>query len=126
VPLLVCRTCPRDDRNTGAFGSSFDRAVTDVARARGLRVRHVPCLGGCPHSGNVGLDAMGKARVRFSGISPDDAGDLVEAAAAYDASPTGMPGDWTVPPSLAPRLTAVTPKRILGEGSSCSAAPRGS
>ncbi len=112
MPLLVCRTCPRDDRTSGDFGTAFDRAVAAAARERGVRVRHVPCLGGCPYSGNVGLDAMGKARVRFSSISPDDAGDLVDAASAYDASPSGTPGDWTVPPSLAPRLTAVTPKRV--------------
>lgn len=116
MPLLVCRTCPRDDRATGEFGTAFDRAVADTARARGVRVRHVPCLGGCPHPGNVGLDAMGKPRVRFSHLGPDDAEALVEAGAAYDASPTGTPGDWTVPAALAGRLTAVTPKRVAGPG----------
>ncbi len=112
MPLLVCRTCPRDDRDTGAFGEALDRALSPVAHDRGVRIRHVPCLGGCPHSGNAGLDAMGKPRVRFSGLTPDDADALVDAAAAYDASPTGTPGHWAVPASLAGRLTAVTPKRV--------------
>jgi predicted metal-binding protein len=115
VPLLVCRTCPRDARDTGSFGVDLDRAVDDLARRRGVRVRHVPCLGGCPHPGNAGLDAMGKPRVRFSGLDPadpDDARALVEAAARYDASPSGLPGDWQVPEPLRGRLTAVTPKRV--------------
>jgi predicted metal-binding protein len=115
VPLLVCRTCPRDARDTGSFGADLDRAVDDLARRRGVRVRHVPCLGGCPRPGNAGLDAMGKPRVRFSDIDPaepDDAAALVEAAARYDASPSGLPDDWQVPDPLRARLTAVTPKRV--------------
>jgi predicted metal-binding protein len=115
VPLLVCRTCPRDARDSGSFGADLDRAVDALARRRGVRVRHVPCLGGCPRPGNAGLDAMGKPRVRFSAIDPaeaDDAAALVEAAARYDASPSGMPGDWLVPEPLRGRLTSVTPKRV--------------
>jgi predicted metal-binding protein len=114
VPLLVCRTCPRATRDTGSFGAEFDRAVDDLARGCGVRVRHVPCLGGCPRPGNAGLDAMGKPRVRFSDIDPAEPGDaraLVEAAARYDASPSGLPDDWQVPEPLRERLTAVTPKR---------------
>ncbi len=115
MPLLVCRTCPRDARDTGSFGADLDRAVDALARGRGVRVRHVPCLGGCPRSGNAGLDGMGKPRVRFSAIDaadPEDAVALVEAAARYDASPSGLPGDWEIPEALRERLTAVSPKRI--------------
>lgn len=112
MALLVCRTCPRDDRDPGSFGGAFDRAVDGPARERGVRVRHVPCLGGCPHSGNVGIDAPGKPRVRFSSVTPDDAEALAAAAAAYDASETGMPGDWEVPDGVADRVTAVSPKRV--------------
>lgn len=112
MSLLVCRTCPRYERDSGAFGAAIDQAIASLAHHRGVRVRHVPCLGGCPDSGNVGLDAMGKPRVRFSGLTPEDADDLVEAAAAYDGCSTGIPGDWTVPTSLARRITAVSPKRV--------------
>jgi predicted metal-binding protein len=115
VPLLVCRTCPRDARDTGSFGAALDQAVDDLARRRGVRVRHVPCLGGCPRSGNAGLDAMGKPRIRFSAIDaadPDDAAALVEAAARYDASGSGLPDDWGIPAPLRTRLTAVSPKRV--------------
>ena len=115
MSLLVCRTCPRDHPDSGAFGRALDNAVDGPARARGVRVRHVPCLGGCPHPGNVALDAMGKDRVRFSAIDDGDATALVDAATAHDASPTGTPGDWTVPAGLVGRLSAVTPKRIRPE-----------
>jgi predicted metal-binding protein len=109
VPLLICRTCPRDEPATGSFGVALDRAVAD--RADDVRVRHVPCLGGCPNAGNVALDSPGKPRVRFSRITPDDADAVLDAARRYDSSPEGMPGDWDVPSELAGRLTATTPKR---------------
>jgi predicted metal-binding protein len=112
MALLLCRTCPRGERDTGAFSAALDRAVAAGARERGVRVRHVPCLGGCPRSGNAGLDAMGKPRVRFSDLDVRDADALVEAAARYDACAGGMPGDWEVPDAVAGRLTAVTPKRV--------------
>ncbi|NMO90401.1 DUF1636 family protein [Actinomycetospora sp. TBRC 11914] len=110
MPLLVCRTCPRDHPDSGSFGVALDRALC----ADGVRVRHVPCLGGCPNAGNAAVDGPGKPRVRFSSLTDDDAGPLLAAAAAYDASPTGMPDDgWEVPPALRDRLTAVTPKRVV-------------
>lgn len=112
MPLLVCRTCPRDRADTGSFGAALDPLLTGAA-GRGVRVRHVPCLGGCPHDGNVAVDGPGKPRVRFSHVVAEDAAAIVEAAVAFDASGSGVPDDgWAVPPSLRGRLTAVTPKRI--------------
>ncbi|MEJ2866482.1 DUF1636 family protein [Actinomycetospora sp. OC33-EN08] len=113
MPLLVCRTCPRDRADTGSFGVALDRLLTGAAE-RGVRVRHVPCLGGCPNDGNVAVDGPGKPRVRFSHLSADDAPWLLDAAAAFDASESGVPdGGWEVPSALRDRLTAVTPKRVL-------------
>ena len=112
MPLLVCRTCPRYESDSGSFGNELDPALAH-ARSRGVRVRHVPCVGGCPHAGNVALDGPGKPRVRFSALTIDDADDLLVAAAAYDASATGTPGDWDVPAPLKDRLTAVSPKRVV-------------
>lgn len=65
------------------------------------------CVGGCPAPGSVALETLGKARVRFSGITAGDAPDLVRAAVAYDASANGEPGQWAVPETLAGRITAV-------------------
>ncbi|GAA4853326.1 hypothetical protein GCM10023201_53520 [Actinomycetospora corticicola] len=112
MPLLVCRTCPRDRTDTGSFGAALDPLLTGAA-GRGVRVRHVPCLGGCPNDGNVAVDGPGKPRVRFSRIAAEDAAALVEAAVAFDASESGLPDvGWEVPDALRGRLTAVTPKRV--------------
>jgi predicted metal-binding protein len=110
VPLLVCRTCPRYEPDSGSFGDTLDPALA-AASARGVRLRHVPCVGGCPQAGNIALDGPGKPRVRFSSLRTEDAEDLLDAAVAYDASASGHPDDWEVPPALEGRLTAVTPKR---------------
>jgi predicted metal-binding protein len=107
VPLLICRTCPRYDADSGSFGAALDGALAGAE----VRVRHVPCLGGCPNAGNVAVDGPGKPRVRFSRIEVDDAEDLLDAARRYDASPSGAPGDWEVPAGLAARVSAVSPKR---------------
>ena len=61
----------------------------------------VLCVGGCPTPGNVALDSVGKPRIRFSGLTENDADALLEAAAAYEASTSGPAGDWTVPETLA-------------------------
>ncbi|HEY2191943.1 MAG TPA: hypothetical protein VGH76_06530 [Actinomycetospora sp.] len=110
MALLVCRTCPRDRPDSGSFGVALDV----VLRSDVVRIRHVPCLGGCPNAGNAAVDGPGKPRVRFSFLTDDDAGALLAAAAAYDASPSGAPDDgWEVPLALRGRLTAVTPKRTV-------------
>jgi predicted metal-binding protein len=107
VALLICQTCPRDEHDAGSFGPSLDRAVADCAGAAGISRRHVACVGGCPAPGSVALETLGKARVRFSGITADDAADLVQAVVAYDASTTGEPAQWAIPDSLASRITAI-------------------
>jgi predicted metal-binding protein len=110
VALLICQTCPRDGHDAGSFGPSLDQAVAACAGAADVSRRHVACVGGCPAPGSVALETLGKARVRFSGITADDAAHLVQAAAAYDASATGEPGQWRVPENLAGRITAISRK----------------
>ncbi|WP_214366724.1 DUF1636 family protein [Pseudonocardia sp. H11422] len=111
MTLLICRTCPRyESRSSGTFSAGLRRAIAESAAA-GAQTRTVFCLGGCPDSGNVALDAPGKARVRISGLTPDDAPSVLEASAAHQASATGLPGEWPVPESLAGRITSVSPKR---------------
>ena len=76
-----------------------------------VRTSRVACVGGCPTPGNVALDSVGKPRVRFSGLTENDADALLQAAAAYEASTSGTPGDWAVPETLAGKISAVSPKR---------------
>lgn len=116
MALLVCRTCPRyDPVRTGDFGRDLDAVLADHPDAAGLRVRHVQCLGGCPDHGVVAVDGIGKARVRFTGLTPGDADAIVTAARAHAGCTSGAPEDWDVPVELAARLSAVTRKRPPGD-----------
>lgn len=113
MTLLVCKTCPRYDvRRNGEFARGLIAAIT--AEARRPAVRGVQCLGGCPGDGVVALDGPGMTRVRFNHLTADDAPAVVEAACAHAASVTGHPEDWTVPSSIAGRISAVTTKRGPG------------
>lgn len=108
MTLLICRTCPRyDARTSGRFG----RALAAAVAGSGVSVRNVQCLGGCPDDGVVAVDGPGKARVRFNGLDAGDAEAVIEAAAAHDASPTGVPGEWEIPAELIDKISAVTIKR---------------
>ncbi|NMH95987.1 DUF1636 family protein [Pseudonocardia acidicola] len=112
MALLICRTCPRyDPRETGEFGRRLSAAIAEHPQARHLHVRKVACLGGCPDDGVVAVDGPGKARVRFTGISADDAEAVLAAAAAHDACLSGVPPDWEVPTALSDRVSSVTLKR---------------
>jgi predicted metal-binding protein len=112
MALLICRTCPRyDTRATGGFSRALTTAIADDPDAEHLHVRFVQCLGGCPDDGVIALDGPGKARVRFTGLDAGHAAAAVTAARSHDACATGEPEDWTIPPELAGRLSAVTLKR---------------
>jgi predicted metal-binding protein len=110
MTLLICRTCPRyEPRCSGDFGRALTSAIAETGAA--VEIRNVHCLGGCPRDGVVAVDGPGKARVRFAALGLNDIEAILEAAAAYEASGTGAPGDWQVPESLADRVSSVTLKR---------------
>ena len=110
--LLICRTCPRyDPVATGDFGRALIAAITADPAGAGVPVRNVQCLGGCPDHGVAAVDGAGKARVRFSGLDEGHVPALLEAAAAYEACPSGAPEEWEVPAELAGRISSVTRKR---------------
>lgn len=110
--LLVCRTCPRyDNHRSGEFSKALENAFADDPATAGIEVRFVQCLGGCPRDGVVAVDGPGKARVRFSGLAPEDAEAIVQAARAHAACVSGAPGDWEIPSELAGRVSSVTLKR---------------
>nr|WP_240939665.1 DUF1636 family protein [Planosporangium flavigriseum] len=125
--MLICRTCPRyDARASGEFGRRLTAAIAAIAAiaeiaeiAAGepdapVAIRNVQCLGGCPEDGVVAVDAPGKARIRFTGLTESYAEAILAAAAAHHASPSGLPADWAVPTELAGHLSSVTVKRLPG------------
>jgi predicted metal-binding protein len=125
MTLLICRTCPRYDcRSTGQFGRELAAAITAVGTD--VPVRNVQCLGGCPDDGVVAVDGPGLTRVRFTGLTSDDAPAIIKAALAHQASATGDPGDWAVPEELTSRISSITTKRTPIDGSEpCRPAPSG-
>ena len=112
MTLLVCRTCPRyDTPNNGEFRRALDARIAQNPAADPRTVRHVQCLGGCPEDGVAAVDGPGRARVRFNGLTADDADALVQAAQAHAACPTGAPDEWDIPTELADKVSSVTYKR---------------
>jgi predicted metal-binding protein len=110
MTLLICRTCPRYDRRaTGQFARELAAAIR--ADGRDIPTRNVQCLGGCPDHSVIAVDGPGKTRVRFTGITSDDAPAIINAALAHQASSTGNPSDWLIPADLASRISSVTVKR---------------
>lgn len=106
MTLLVCRTCPRYQSDTGSFLQNAEHALA----ASGIDYRVVQCVGGCNHPGNIALDAPGKARVRISGLTSEHFDAILTATTAHHRSATGIPDEWQLPDELAGHITAVTPK----------------
>jgi predicted metal-binding protein len=110
MTLLICHTCPRYDRHrTGQFSRDLTEAI--AADGRDIATRKVQCLGGCPDDGVAAVDGPGMARVRFTGLTSEDASAVITAALAHEASATGDLTDWQVPTELTTRISSVTAKR---------------
>ncbi|GAB2929016.1 hypothetical protein GCM10027047_27170 [Rhodococcus aerolatus] len=109
---MVCRTCPRDRPDSGAFAATLLPALAGASTGdRALPLRQVACVAGCPTPGSVTLDAVGKTRIRFSGLTAEDAPALVAATLAHADAVHGDPDELALPENLAARITAVTRKR---------------
>ncbi|MBL0924496.1 MAG: DUF1636 family protein [Sphingomonadaceae bacterium] len=110
VEILLCRTCPRDGQGeVGLFSEALQRALRRMASLE-IRPVHVQCLGSCRQPYTVSLDAPDKWRIRFSGLGGRDVERLIEVAQHYAATPDGLLTDRQLPPELAARITARSPK----------------
>lgn len=111
--LYVCTTCVRDLALAPDEPSRGRRLADALVRALagegGLRLLQVPCLNGCLNPCNVALRASGKYNLRFSRLSPDDAGAVVELARAYAGHPTGDVPEDAWPEALRGKRTVHTP-----------------
>ena len=125
MTLLICRTCPRyDRRTTGQFAQDLTAAIR--ADHSNIPTRNVQCLGGCPDNSVVAVDGPGMTRVRFTGITSDDATAIINATLSHQASDTGNPGDWFIPSELTSRLSSVTAKRPAAAPGQASEPPQAS
>lgn len=115
MAVMVCRTCPRDTAQSGSYAAEVAKIFQ--TQSDSSRVIYVNCLGtckqlgACKRGGALALDCVGMARVRFSGISPENAAAIRESHSSYENSATGHPSEWEVPEQLVSAITAVTPKR---------------
>jgi predicted metal-binding protein len=110
--VLICRTCPRNRNESGAFGIILAEGIRAALRERGVRVLMVTCLGSCKQPGAVALDSPGKERLRFSGLSAVDIEPLIGAVDVYQAASSGRMDIDKFPTSLRSRLSAVSPKHL--------------
>ncbi|MBC3192836.1 DUF1636 family protein [Pseudonocardia sp. C8] len=112
MSLLVCRTCPRYDTDkNGRFSVALTEALHENPAIDDIHLRYVQCLGGCPDDGVAAVDAPGKARIRFTGLSSQHADSLIKAAHSHQESASGTPPEWEIPAELEDRVSSVTLKR---------------
>lgn len=114
--VLVCLTCDRyarSDAGEPTPGRRLAGALLASARApgRNVTVRTVECLNGCPHPCTAALRTPGKCAIRFSGLTPEDAPALIEAADAYAASADGDLPVEAMPTSLRGKVSLRVPIR---------------
>lgn len=107
--VSVCRTCPRYAPNSGTFGRTLVRELTDSLFIGHVSLLMVACLGACRQPGAVAFDAPHKARLRFAGL---DANQTSELVAAIDAYITATPDSVAqlLSPVMRTHLSAVSPK----------------
>ena len=107
--LSICRTCPRDRRESGAPGLALTLRLRGFSEREGMALLRVNCLGACLQPCTIALDAPRKFRLRFSGLRPEDGDAVEELAARYLRSSEGRPDSHTIPDSLLGALSAVSP-----------------
>lgn len=113
VSVAVCRTCPRGDPVKGTLAPILRQSYGDRFAAAEIALLMVECLGGCPRPCTAAFDAPDKTwRVRFTGLGPQHAEDLLEAALVYAGSADGGLEDSMLPPGLRGRISARSPKRV--------------
>ena len=72
---------------SGCGGADVAQSVASACP--GVSVRQVGCLSVCNDPVTVAVQGAGRATYVFSGIGPQDAGDIAAFAAAYSAAPGG-------------------------------------
>lgn len=112
--LFVCRTCVRDLRvppGEQTAGATLYGALEAALAKDGSDVplRGTACLNGCPSPCNASVRGHGKALLRFSHLTPDDAPALIRMARLYLKHKTGELSEKDLPESLRIKLSARAP-----------------
>ncbi len=117
VTLYVCRSCvwseaqrERDGRRQGEFLlEAVKRQIQRTSLPKNSGLRAVHCLSGCKSPCNVAFRSPGKHGLRFSHLTPDNAGEVLSFLSAYRDSEAGDVPEADVPKGMRGKLTAHTP-----------------
>lgn len=117
--LAVCRTChryapPRPGEPTPgeSLADRLETLIAGTGLAERLTLRRVECLSGCRHPCNVSLSALGKTRLRFNGVGPEQAEPLVLLARRYLDSTRGEVRGDAGPLGLETRIASAIPPPV--------------
>ena len=115
--LYVCRSCvwseaqrERDDRRQGDFLlEAINQEIERVPLPQNTGLRAVHCLNGCKTPCNVAFRSPGKHGLRFSNLTPENAGEVLSFLGAYFESDVGNIPEGDIPEGLRGKLTVRTP-----------------
>ncbi|MGD9536903.1 MAG: DUF1636 family protein [Alphaproteobacteria bacterium] len=112
--LFICRTCVRDLRVPPGEQTAGEKLYDAVAAAvdeagGGIPLQGTACLNGCLNPCNASVRGHGKALLRFSRLTPEDAPALAALARAYIAHKTGDLSAKELPEPLRAKLSARAP-----------------
>lgn len=94
--LYVCTTCrgvaPHDPLPEDASrpGAQLLQRINEIGAPDGVEIHEIECLSACDHGCSVTLTAPGKWSYVYGRMTPDDASDILEGAAAYSATEDGL------------------------------------
>ena len=115
--LYVCRSCvwseaqrEIDDRRQGDFLlEAIKQEIERVPLPQNTGLRAVHCLNGCKSPCNVAFRSPGKHGLRFSRLTPENAGEVLSLLGAYLDSEVGDVPETAVPEGMRGKLTVRTP-----------------
>ena len=115
--LYVCRSCvwseaqrEIDDRRQGDFLlEAIKQEIERVPLPQNTGLRAVHCLNGCKSPCNVAFRSPGKHGLRFSRLTPENAGEVLSFLGAYLDSEVGDVPETAVPEGMRGKLTVRTP-----------------
>ena len=124
VTLYVCRSCvwsesqrERDDRRQGDFLlEAINQEIERVPLPKNVGLRAVHCLNGCKSQCNVAFRSPGKHGLRFSHLTPENAGEVVAFLGAYHKSDIGDVPEEAIPEGMRGKLTVRTPPPPIRPG----------
>jgi predicted metal-binding protein len=100
--LHVCTTCKRageDPSQELRPGAQLHAALAHLPLPAGVTIRPVECLSACTQGCAVALSVPGKWSYVYGRLSPADAAAIIDGAALYAASQSGLP-PWRERPEI--------------------------